>query len=281
MSIRSRKKKRDDLLGILIITFIVVASAFAFAKIFFHEKEKIVINRDTFCPEYGPFSKTIVILDLSDSLNEPQEEFFKVELENIKKGIKKYHNLTIFLLNPNAGLEENKKLSMCNPGTQDDIKKYSFEDLSTDPRKVKKKWSNFSKKISNEVSTLISNIKPINSSPIFETIQLVHITELKDFETNVNEIIILSDMIQHTKPGLSMYSHNVPLFSNFSKGEYFSKIRTNFNENVDVTLHVLRRAKHRVFQQSQEFQAFWANFFVKGLKARDCKTCFKIKYVDG
>ena len=277
MSIRSRKKKRDDLLGILIITFIVAVSIFAFSKIFIYEKEKIVINKDTFCPEDGPYSKTIVILDLSDSLNEPQEEFFKVELENIKKGIKKHHNLTIFLLNPNAELEENKKLSMCNPGTQDDIAEKSFEGYSTDPKKIKKKWNNFSKQVSDEVGVLIKNIKPINSSPIFETIQLVHITELKDFENNVNKIIILSDMIQHTNPGLSMYNNNVPLFSNFSKGEYFSKIRTNFNENVDVTLHVLRRDQHRVFQQSQEFQYFWSTFFVKGLKSRN----YKIKFVDG
>lgn len=275
MSFQDRKKK-GDFLGILIITFSFLLFISIGAFILINDSKKIKIDKNTFCPKTGPESKTVAIVDFTDPLNKAQKEFFLKELEKLKNSIKKYHGLIIYFVDENTDLNKSKIFSICNPGTKKDIKT-AFEAISIDPKKVEETWEKgFSDKISENITDVIKSSKPQSTSPVMEMFQLVSLREFKDYEKDTNKLIILSDMIQNTST-LSMYKGEVPDFNNFRKTDYFSKVRTNLNKNVNVHLFIIKRDGFRKMQESKKFQSFWSDFFYTGNKSKD----IRISYVDG
>ena len=109
-----------------------------------------------------------------------------------------------------------------------------------------------------------------------EMFQLIALNEFKNFKGNSNNIIILSDMIQNTET-LSMYQNNTLSFIDFRSTEFFSKVQTNLENNVDVTLFIIKRDGSRKMQENKKFYEFWAQYFYNGNKAKN----FKLTYVDG
>ena len=83
-------------------------------------------------------------------------------------------------------------------------------------------------------------------------------------------------MIQNTSE-MSMYQNSLISFSEFKKNNYFSKVRTNLNNNVAIRLFIIKRDGFRAMQEKKYFVNFWAQFFMNGNKAKD----FKITFVDG
>ena len=102
------------------------------------------------------------------------------------------------------------------------------------------------------------------------------IREFKNIDSKENNLIVISDMMQNTE-NFSMYQSSIPSFDVFKQGEYFSKIRTNLNRNVNIMLYILKRDGYRTMQRSKEFSNFWSRFFYEGNKA----DFFKIEWVDG
>lgn len=277
MSLRSRKKS-GDLIGYIIIAISVTLVLGIGAFMFSTQKNKIKVDKNTYCPKDEKYigGKVVALIDLTDPLNKAQKEFFIKEIENIKQSIPKYHNLTIYTLDQSLDLNLNKKLSKCNPGTLEDIKN-AFEKISKNPIKIKNNWEKgFSDDISSAIDNIILKTKSQPTSPVMEMFQLISIREFKNFTGIDNKIIILSDMIQNAN-GLSMYSAGVPKFSSFSNTSYFSKIRTDLQGNVDISLLIIKRDGSRKQQESKSFLEFWAQFFVNGNKAKN----FKSKFVDG
>ncbi len=276
MSLRSRKKS-GDLIGYVIIAFSVILVLGIGAFMFSTQKSKIKVNKQTYCPKDAePYGKVIALIDLTDPLNKAQKEFFIKEIDSIKQSIPRYHNLTIYTLDQSLDLEINKKLSKCNPGTLEDIKD-TFEKISNNPTKIRNNWEKgFSREISNTIDNIILRTKSQSTSPVMEMFQLIAIKEFNNFEGTENKIIILSDMIQNAND-LSMYNSGIPKFSRFSTTPYFSKIRTDLKDNVDVNLLIIKRDGFRKQQESGSFLQFWAQFFVNGNNAKN----FKSKFVDG
>lgn len=276
MSLRSRKKS-GDLIGYIIIAISIVLVLGIGAFMFSTQKNKIKVDKQTYCPKnIDPYGKVVALIDLTDPLNKAQKEFFLKEIDSIKQSIQKYHNLTIYTLDQSLNLEINRKLSKCNPGTLEDIKD-TFEKFSNNPTKIRNNWEKgFSKEISETIDNIILKTKSQSTSPVMEMFQLISIREFKNYQGSENKIIILSDMIQNAS-GLSMYTSGIPNFSSFSSTSYFSKIRTNLKDNVDVNLLIIKRDGFRKQQESGSFLQFWAQFFVNGNKARN----FRSKFVDG
>lgn len=276
MSLRSRKKS-GDLIGYILIALSIIIAVGVGTFMFSAQKSKVKIDKQTYCPkDEEPYGKVIALIDLTDPLNKAQKEFFIKEIDSIKQSIPKYHNLTIYTLDQSLDLEINKKLSKCNPGTLEDIKD-TFEKISNNPTKIRNNWEKgFSNEISNTIDNIILKTKSQSTSPVMEMFQLIAIREFKNFEGNDNKIIILSDMIQNAND-LSMYTSGIPKFSRFSTTPYFSKIRTDLKDNVDINLLIIKRDGFRKQQESGSFLQFWAQFFVNGNKAKN----FKSKFVDG
>lgn len=277
MGFRDRKKA-GDLKGYLIIFVACLILIGSFSYFFINESNKIKVDKNTYCPvnKKEQFGKTVALLDLTDPLNKTQKEFFLKEIEQLKSQIPKYHSLTIYTLDQDLDLSKSRKISMCNPGTIEDISS-TFEKISSNPKDIKNNWEKgFSEKISNVINNIIVKNNSQNTSPVMEMFQLISINEFKGFEGTNNEIIILSDMIQNT-PEMSMYSNANLSFAEFSKSPYFSKVNTNLNNNVYVKLFVLKRDGSRKIQESKSFRDFWVQYFYNGNKASN----FKIVFVDG
>ena len=277
MSFRD-KKRSGDLKGYLIMGLVVVLLAAAAAYLFINEGNRVKIDPNTFCPteEKERFGKTVALLDLTDPLNKAQKEFFLKEIKELKDQIPKHHSLTIYTLDEDLDLSKSRKITMCNPGTIEDIES-TYDKISINPKEIKKRWvEGFSKQISNVVNNIMFGDNSQNSSPVMEMFQLIALNEFKGFEGVDNEIIILSDMIQNTT-GMSMYENGLIPFSKFKESAYFSKVRTNLNNNVSIKLFIIKRDGSRAMQEKKYFTNFWAQYFYSGNKAKD----FKITFVDG
>lgn len=278
MSFRDRKRS-GDIKGYIIMGSVVVLLVFAASFFFINEGKKIKIDPITFCPsdETERFGKTVALLDLTDPLNKAQKEFFLKEIKVLKDQIPKHHSLTIYTLDEDLDLNKSRKLSMCNPGTEDDIKS-AYDKISINPKEIKKKWvEGFSRQISNVVNNIIVENNSQNTSPVMEMFQLIALREFKDFQGTDNKIIILSDMIQNT-PDMSMYQNGLVDYSNFMNSDYFSKVKTNLNYNVSVELYIIQRDGSRAMQRNPDFVNFWGQYFIMGNQA---KEDFMIKMVDG
>lgn len=277
MSFRDRKRS-GDIKGYLImgiVSLILISVAIFF---FVNEEKKIKIDQKTFCPLENKenYGKTVALLDLTDKLNKAQKEFFIKEIEELKKNIPIHHSITIYTLDEDLDLNKSRKITMCNPGTVDDINS-TYEKISINPKEINKRWNkDFSNQIYNTVHNIIVDDNTQKTSPVMEMFQLIALNEFKGFQGIDNNIIILSDMIQNTDQ-MSMYQNELVLFKDFRKSEYFSKVFTNLENNVSIELLIIKRDGSRKMQQTKEFTNFWAQYFMNGNKAQD----FKLTFVDG
>ena len=277
MSFRDRKRS-GDIKGYLIMGLVVLLLAAAGIYLFINEGNRVKIDQITFCPieDKQQFGKTVALLDLTDPLNKAQKEFFLKEIKELKDQIPKHHSLTIYTLDEDLDLNKSRKITMCNPGTVEDIES-TYDKISINPKEIKKRWEiGFSKQISDVVNNIMFENNSQNSSPVMEMFQLIALNEFKGFKGSDNEIIILSDMIQNTSE-MSMYQNNLISFSKFKKSNYFSKVFTNLNNNVAIRLFVIKRDGSRAMQKNKYFANFWAQFFMNGNIAKDIKIIF----VDG
>jgi hypothetical protein len=278
MSFRDRKRS-GDLKGYIIMGLVVILLAFAASFFFINEGKKIKIDKITFCPieEKERYGKTVALLDLTDPLNKAQKEFFLKEIKELKDQIPKHHSLSIYTLDEDLDLNKSRKLTMCNPGTKEDIES-TYDKISINPKEIKKRWDEgFSRQISNVVNNIIVENNSQNTSPVMEMFQLIALNEFKGFEGIDNKIIILSDMIQNTAE-MSMYQNGLTSYSSLKKSNYFSKVKTDLNYNVSIELFIIQRDGSRAMQNNPDFVNFWGQYFMMGNSAKDD---FKIKMVDG
>ena len=278
MSFRDRKRS-GDLIGYIImgiVSLICISIAYFF---FSNESKKIKIDPITFCPKDKKenFGKTVALLDLTDPLNKAQKEFFLKEIEELKDQIPKHYSLTIYTLDEDLDLGKSIKISMCNPGTVEDIKG-AYDKISINPNEIKKKWEEgFSKQISDEVNNIIIKENSQNTSPVMEMFQLIALKEFKGFKGTDNKIIILSDMLQNTSE-MSMYQDGLVSYPQFSKTENFLRLMTSLNYNVSVEIFLIQRDGFRKMQDSPNFYNFWGQYFMMGNGAKDD---FVMKKVSG
>jgi len=278
MSFRDRKRS-GDLKGYIIMGLVVVLLSVVAVYFFINEGNRVKIDPNTFCPteENERFGKTVALLDLTDPLNKAQKEFFLKEIKELKDQIPKHHSLTIYTLDEDLDLNKSRKITMCNPGTVDDIES-TYDKISINPKEIKKKWvEGFSKQISDVVNNIMFENNTQNSSPVMEMFQLIAINEFKGFEGADNEIIILSDMIQNTTE-MSMYQNGLSTFSKFKKSNYFSKVKTDLNYNVAIKLFIIKRDGLRAMQLDEDFTKFWFLYFYEGNKS---KKNIERTFVDG
>ncbi len=278
MSFRDRKRS-GDIKGYLIMSLVILLLAAAGIYLFINEGKRVKIDQITFCPieENERFGKTVALLDLTDPLNKAQKEFFLKEIKELKDQIPKHHSLTIYTLDEDLDLNKSRKITMCNPGTVEDIES-TYDKISINPKEIKKRWDEgFSRQISNVVNNIIVENSSQNTSPVMEMFQLIALNEFKGFKGIDNKIIILSDMIQNTAE-MSMYQNELISYSSFKKSNYFLKVKTNLNYNVSLELFIIQRDGSRAMQNNPDFVNFWGQYFMMGNSAKDD---FKIKMVDG
>ncbi len=251
--INKRKLKKDRIgYALILISLIVICiSFFAYSKI---KQSYIVLDKLTLCPENGPHSYTVVLLDATDSFNSIQQAVIRRQLEEIKLEIPRYGSIELYAVRAIDTQLLNPEIKICNPGTKENI-----NPIIGNPEKIQKRWVNdFSNKL-DDIFNRILNLEPANDSPIMQSIQSVNISAfpLKELPEKQKRLIIVSDMLQHTSE-YSHYSSDIN-FSQFQNTEYFKKIKTNLR-NTTIEILYVRRDINRNLQNRKHIQ-FWQDYF--------------------
>ena len=267
---RRSKKKSKDLIGLVIIGFVLLtflAGAITYFKL---STESAEINKKTNCRIDGVYDVNVIILDISDSLNTIQviqvEKIFKKIMSNLTIG----EQVQIYLINDEVQTKLKPILKLCNPGDGKNKNIYI-----NNPTLLKKKWE---KSFKQPLLKALENIKEgttSNTSPIIESIQVVNnIAFPFDKKDTLNyKITIISDMIQNSK-NISFYKDTKAYINKFSKTSNYYKVQTDLS-NTELNIYIIRREKSEHLQSR-----FYINFYINIFEKMNAKIN-KIKMIDG
>lgn len=252
---RSRRKKKDDLIGyVLIFLSIIILSAIFY--FFMQSQSKIkAIDKNTLCPEGGPVAKTVVLIDLSDPYPQIVRDQMLRFLKDIKNSTMKHEQLQVYVMTTANEISVNKKVDICNPGSGEDVSEWT-----SNPRMIKKKWKeSFSEPI-NDVFRESLKSGDSDISPILESIKSISVYSLIGIDNNdiPKKLIIFSDMIQNSS-AYSQYKSN-ETYKNFIVTRKGRKSLVDLNGS-HVSIYYVRRGKYAVIQGKNHI-SFWRDWIM-------------------
>jgi len=208
------------------------------------------LDSATLCPQRGPSSVTVVLVDATDELSLAQTRDFQNQLERLRAEIPRYGMLEIFLVRPTKDGLLSPIVSLCNPGRGAEI-----SELTGNPRRVEARWRDgFEAPVDGAFRTVVSASKA-KQSPVLEAIQSVALTALQSADRLDLErkLVVVSDLMQHTD-AISFY-RSLPEPKALIESPAFQEVRTNLR-GVEVELWMLRRTKDPVERQGA-LAALW------------------------
>ncbi|HEV8456188.1 MAG TPA: hypothetical protein VGQ24_14915 [Gemmatimonadales bacterium] len=211
-------------------------------------------NPDTLCPTQRPPSEiTVILLDVSDRISEPQRLQIQNQLSRLRDSIPRFGLVEVYTVDRLRRRVTEPVSHLCNPGTGADLSK-----IYQNPQLAKKKWDSFAAKLRTDINHQIE--APAHAtSPIFEAIQATALRTFgkPDYDGLPKHLVIVSDLLQHVPGGLSMYE-GVPSFESFKNTPYFSRVRSDL-EGVSVLVYYLVRPG--VKEQDRKHIGFWEEYF--------------------
>jgi hypothetical protein len=254
MSRVSRRKRRQDFIGWMLIVFALVAIGGLAYVYHAATSHAVALNPDNMCPQSGPHSITVVLIDTTDPLDPVQHEDVRKQLEDIKDDVPRYGEIELFTVAPASDALLSAKLAACNPGRGSDI-----DPIYGNPALVEKRWQKaFSDKVDEVLGQLLQS-QTLATSPIMESIQQIAVQAFvgQGVDNIPKRLIVVSDMLQNT-PGFSQYRGSES-FEEFRRSPYYIKVRPNL-AGVDVTILYLRRLNARHLQGRRHIE-FWQSYF--------------------
>jgi hypothetical protein len=249
------KKKGDSKANIIFfisgLFFILI-----FCYIIYADFTRISFGDDG-CPNEGPHGTVAVIFDNTDNNSEINKFDIQRSLNEIKNSIKKYQNLSIYVIT-NEYENISPKISICNPGSLEDAGKYAF--INNNTKTIIKDWE---EKFSSKIDILIEDLANggvSDYSHIFEMIKNATIISLKyvpDEYKSDNKLIVFSDFMQNSSE-FSHYNNNID-FASFKKNysSYFDNIYVDLR-GAAVEMYMIPRAK----LQTDYLAEFWKEYFL-------------------
>lgn len=252
-SARTRRRKREDLTGVLLLsgTAIIAASVVAGAAWLYRKQPNLDAN--SLCPEGGAQGLTVLLVDQTEPLNAVQQEALRVKLLDIENEIHRGAGLEIYSIQPveTAVLKPELPL-ICNPGRGADV-----DAITGNPRLVERRWHDaFDLPVRRLLSQLTAPATR-DVSPIFESIQSVSVTALSTRVAGAKRLIIASDMLQNTA-NFSQYRTPIS-FAELSTTDYYRRVRADLR-GIDVEVIYIRR--DGPYQPVQHIQ-FWQEYFAE------------------
>jgi hypothetical protein len=135
MSRVSRRKRRQDFIGWMLIVFSLVAIGGLVYVYYAATSHAVALNPDNMCPQTGPRSITVVLIDTTDPLDPVQHKDVRKQLEDIKDDVPRYGKIELFTVAPAGDALLGAKLAACNPGRSSDISPWYGN-----PALVEKSW---------------------------------------------------------------------------------------------------------------------------------------------
>ncbi len=248
MSRRRRQKKKADLKGKLFLGVgVVLIIVLGFSAYQMNQK---VIKRDStsMCRVDNKIAReTALVIDATDSFSNSQALLVKKELESLLENALTDERFTLYVLGKE--IDDNPdRFTVCNPGDGRDK-----SELTSNKRRLRQKWEElFFGRIVDAVDELTGEHHS-NQSPILEMMKLVSIKSMYKSKAEEKRIVIISDMLQHTR----RYSHykTTPDFFNFNATPYSIEQKPQLSD-VDVEILYLIRGKD-ILRQNRGHISFW------------------------
>jgi flagellar basal body-associated protein FliL len=248
------KKSTGNLAGILIISVVVILVASIIYSFVFVSSNQVKRNKDNLCRVDGQYNKHVVVLDITGKYSLLQHKTIRSSIENIVKNLELEEQLQFYFITDNVATVVKPLMEVCNPGKGENI-----NGLVGNKKLVIQKWENKLYKPLNKIlSDFDENQQTTNSSPIFETIQMINNLSLKKSKDDTKiRFTIMSDFIQHSAD----YSFLRNKIENFWTSNYYKKVYTTFKD-VDISLLFIRRNGREEYL-NKKYLDFWKKYFIK------------------
>lgn len=238
--------KAAMVLGIICI-FGVIGGLVTYGSFF---NERVEIDKATGCPIEGPLSRTVILIDQTDTFSPVQAIDIQNQFEAYQKSVPRYGELVVYTIRPGSQGSPTPVIRACNPGNEDDVNQ-----LVESSVKIARQWKNSFDTPMKEVMKDVLQPMSSENSPIIETIQAVVVSEFGPVNMNnrAKTLIVISDLLQHSG-ALSHYSRKYDADS-FIQSQAYNKLSADLRD-VEVDLLYLYRDTQKALQNNAH-RDFW------------------------
>lgn len=227
---------------------------------------KYVINKelDICDPRRKPNAHFMSLLDDTDRLNEVVIEAFRDRLMAYAGRMKTGDWLTIMTISPHDGKVIKPYLQLCKPKSGDEVNVWTENGEIIDAGYTK----NYVEVLGQALEVLrdYADTESANSSPLVRA--LYEISKIEKFspEIPIREILIVSDMIEHSD--ICSFFKNGCNLVNINDNFYIKAVMTKLaSAKLDI---VQLENKHAHIQKKAAFKEFWTNYFMfAGVNLKD------------
>ncbi len=239
-----KRKQTETVFSIVKISAVLLVFFGMFGAYFYAVSANPELDSQTMCPadESKVTSLTVLLVDVTDPMNLPQQQDFINQLHNLAESIPRYGKLIVTKVDPISEQLLQPVIVVCNPGTGADASKWSGN-----PKKLSEQHAEkFRKPLDSAFMSLIA-ASGAERSPILESIQSVNLTEFqKSYVQNLpKRLVVASDLLQHTD-SISFYMR-IPDSDNLISSSEFGRTRTDLR-GVNVELWMLERVDTKATQ---------------------------------
>ena len=201
----------------------------------------------------APSAVTVILLDMSDRLSEPQRMAVHNELYRARQRVPRFGLIEAYAVDPSGRRLIEPVIQICNPGTGADL-----NHLYQNPELARRRWERFDSDLSQKLDELTERPSG-NKSPIFEAIQSAALRTFNrpDLDGVPKELLVVSDLMQNVPGKLSLYQEH-PNFKAFKKSTYFANIRADLG---GVSTQVLMLVRPSVQSDALWLVSFWESYF--------------------
>lgn len=231
---------------LLLVAGLAAASWFA--------RSQIAPTDETLCATDRPPAEVLVLLlDVSDTLSEPQRLALRNELDRIVERVPRLGRIETYAISGSGERVTNPLKPFCNPGDGKDV-----SHLYANPEKAKKRWGEFQTKLHGQLDGVMRSGDSATSA-IFEAIQSTALRTLgaPEYDGVAKRLVVISDLMQNVPEKVSFY-RGVPDFSKFRTEEYFSDVRADLS---DVQVDILYLSRGPAERLGRDLLHFWEQYF--------------------
>ena len=212
--------------------------------------DRVEIDKASGCPKEGPISRTVILIDQTDTFSPVQAIDIQNQFEAYKQGVPRYGELVVYTIRPGSTGTPTPVIRACNPGNEDDVNQ-----LVESSAKIARQWKN---SFDTPMKAVMKDVlQPMSSekSPIIETIQAVVVSEFGpiSMDNRAKALVVVSDLLQHSD-ALSHYGRKYDA-DRFVQSQAFNKLSADLRD-VDVDLLYLYRDTQKALQNN-EHRDFW------------------------
>ena len=263
------------ILKILLIIFL--PASFSFAVDYPSIPNDIDIAKRSFCDKGGKkFGHTIVLLDVTSKLDKAQIDFVRDQVfsNEFYLGRDPFTKFSYLLIDTKSSQEQEFSFSKCRPKSGNSTPKIESSSWRENEKILRKFYGDFKKDALKTHAEVYQTDFTSDYSFIYETVAYIFQSPKLDFSEKVGqrELIIVSDMMQHTKR-LSFYSecNSKSVNAKCPTFETFMKNPSN-KDYLDATAPKGKGVKLKIIYLNHRYETkkeidktlveLWKNYFI-------------------